>query len=278
MNSRHRGLGAMSLIAGAALALSACTSTGLTNPKPADSTAVVTSAATSTPSPTFVPSFPPAPAPAHAASAASLKANFGSGCAGTRSGMPATRYRATIGDVDGDGRKDTEWATIPRGGFIEFGVTTASGTTIATTLGFASGGERSVSIGALSTGQTVALPTDLHGAPLYVIHDCRWVETKFTSAPEGTFVTSYYDPPEDGGGCVGRRLYQVDSTQPSKDHATVTGITEHISADGRTVTAGKQITFLQNVNTNNTSLKTLAKYGSGNCGPSARLIPSYHPS
>lgn len=132
-----------------------------------------------------------------------------------------------------------------------------------------------MSIGTLATGQTVALPTDQHGALLYVIHDCKWVEPRFASKTDGTdFITGYYDPPQEGGGCVGRRLYQVESTQPSKDHETITGIAERISTDGRTVTAGTQVTFLTNEDVN-TSPNTIQNYGYGHCAPSPLLLPTY---
>ena len=189
--------------------------------------------------------------------------------------MPATRFTATIGDLDGDGRRDTEWATIPSGGMLEFGVTTASGVTVAKKVGFASGGERSVSIGTLATGQTVALPTDGHAASVYVLYDCRWVEPRSSSASSGTdFRTGYYDPPENGGGCIGRRLYQVDETAPSKDHRTITGITEHLSLDGRTMTAGTEVTFVTNARAGSAPDPS-ERYGGGLCQPSTLLHPDY---
>lgn len=270
---RWRKPGLVPLVAAALLAMSACTSATVTGSTPAHSTSVVVSAPTTVPAPTTAPLLPPVttPTPAPTPSAASVRAAFGSGCDAVSEKMPATKYQARIGDVDGDGRADIEWATLPRSGFVEFGVTTASGTTVARTVGFASGGPRSVSIATLSTGQTVALPTDQHGAPLYVIHDCRWIEPEFASHVQG-FLTDYNGPSNDGGGCIGRRLYQVESTQPSGNQLVVTGITERISANGRTVTAGRRITLLLNEDTS-ASQSPLARYGDGNCLPSPRLTP-----
>lgn len=228
---------------------------------------------TSTPTPTnsFAALPPPAPAPTSAA----LRSAFGQGCTSTTATMPSTKFKATIGDVDGDGRPDTEWALIGTRGLV-WGVTTAAGATIEETDAFASGGSRSVSIGTLATGQTIALPSDGHTDALRVLHDCRWVTPK-ASGEKGAFnFTSAYDSPVDsaigtGGECVGGRLYQV-FTDESTDPNQQTAVPETVAAGGATVTTAH--TRLRLTPSPSTSSSGPPTYGE-QCLPSEVLTPVY---
>lgn len=187
--------------------------------------------------------------------------------------MPVTKYKARIADVDGDGRDDTEWALEKSGGTIEFGVTTASGATISASEGYASGGGRSVSIGTLATGQTVALPTDGHVANLYVLHDCRWIEPTLAGTKHAFyFSTAYDDPPGSAGGvCEGGRLYQVYANQTKvADHFQVSGAAEDISASGASVSTGATVVLNPDLHSD-ASGTNLRAYGNGTCQPSMRL-------
>lgn len=257
------GMGVVTALA-AVLALAACTAA--TTELPGTPTTSSSRAATAVPTPTAT-SFPPGPSPAPSADAAAIRRAFGSGCASTTESMPRTSFTASIGDVDGDGRADTEWALIGTRG-MRWGVTTASGATVSHTIAYASGGSRSVSIGTLSSGQTVALPSDGHTSNLYVLRDCRWVapEVAGTKRPF-EFSTPYGDPFDAvGGACVGGRLYQVYS-DPTASGAERSGVRATISSDDRTVTTGTDRVELA-------APHGADRYGDG-CAPSKVLFPRY---
>jgi hypothetical protein len=213
--------------------------------------AASTTTAAPTPSPAATPAFAASVPTAH-------------GCSANGSSVPAHAETARIADVDHDGRPDTEWATMLEGGTIEWGVRTASGAVLGTTSGFASGGERSISIGRLADDQVVALPSDGHTVPLYVLRNCVWVQPR-QGRDIYQFATGWGDPGAIGARCIDGALYAIKKPSWKSTGTRIDATLVRIAPDGTSATNGPTTTV-------NLALKD--QEGSEACPPSVRLLPT----
>lgn len=127
----------------------------------------------------------------------------GRGCSSTGGGVPAgASHRLTI-DVDGDGRRDTEWVTSSPDGSIRFGISTASGATFSAPWQSASPVERVVLVARPKPGaQPVILADDGRMVGLFTVLDCAIRPVTNVQGDQYRFDLGFADTGT-GVGCLG---------------------------------------------------------------------------
>lgn len=202
----------------------------------------------------------------------------GRGCAPTATTVPAGALTSPIGDIDGDGRPDREWAQLVTGGTIFFGVSTASGATLSALQEFAGGGERRFVAGRLADGITVLLPSE-RSTPLWSFTRCSLHRVRGTYVPgtgvgqRGAF-TLFTN--EDGGsaGCLDGRLVGLHRRPSGRDRTTVTATQVTISRDGTRATVGPTSTVVRRVpDRTGVGAGRIGRYLGVSCGWSKVLVP-----
>lgn len=145
-----------------------------------EATTTTTPATTAAATPIATPADTPAPTGGASADPA------GSGCAATPGSTMPTGIESDsreIGDVDADGRPDTEWIVETDAGTV-FGITTASGATFSHDVTSASPAGRHAITARLGSGRWIALVTDGRQTTLLTVVDCALqVPTDAQGAP-----------------------------------------------------------------------------------------------
>lgn len=221
------------------LTLTGCTDTGVTNHP-----LTLTESASPTPP---APSGSPSPVPTTQITPAYSQHQTGPGCPRTRATTPKTAMTARVGDIDGDGRADIEWAYMRSGsGTLYFGVTTASGATISTSQDFASGADRRVVIGRLRDGAVIALPSDHHGIPLYTFASCSFHRPYGVNGKPYEFGQADLQGDGIGAACRSGQLVGLQNPRRGNTRA-LTATTVIVEANGRTAVNGATTTLLTNL-------------------------------
>lgn len=187
------------------------------------------------------------------------------GCSPTTATTPEGASAAPIQDVDGDGKRDTEWAVQKRGGTLQFGITTASGATVSAEQGFAGGGGRSFVVGTLANGVVVAITSEGRDSPVYTFSGCAFhpLEGKslLPSTSDKPQFILYSDSAGGAGGCFGGRLGLIERTTSSALVARLA----NVSVNGRDAVLTNKT---EPVPSNTTGVS---------CNRSPVLRPIYHP-
>lgn len=99
--------------------------------------------------------------------------------------MPAGAASRKVGDLDGDGKADTEW--ISDTPTLRFGVTTASGATFSYALPTASPAPREGFVTRLNDHRVVSIVDDNRAAYVHFVVNCAWVTPKDSHGAQYTF-------------------------------------------------------------------------------------------
>jgi len=166
-----------------ALTLSGCSAVGLAGSGATDATPLGDTEAATTSTPTTA-------APAEPA-----------GCPATSETTPDGATTAEIADIDGDGKRDTQWyseATVP---FV-YGITTASGATITLNDTLAGPNTHSGWTARLHNGVVVTVIDDGRGAALHALVDCDFVTPRGVDGRAYTFDMQNLRGYGTGVGCL----------------------------------------------------------------------------
>lgn len=160
------------------------------------------------------------------------------GCAPNSEAMPSGAMSAEIGDIDGDGKPDTEWyAETPS---FAYGVTTASGATFVIPDTMAGPGRHS---GWAATGlendQVLTVVDDGRGAQLYAFVKCAFVTPMGADGKAYTFDMENLRGNGTGVWCTGGELDGVQALLATDGTYTITVTPILVSADGKTATNGE---------------------------------------
>lgn len=262
-----RGMLAAVTVALAAGTLSACT-TAAVAPGPASTRAT----AGSHPTPAALAQ---ASRPSPHATPDSAATATGNGCARTAATTPAGAISARVGDLDGDGRADIEWAELGTGGTLHFGITTASGATAGASERFAGGAGRLLVVSRLANGAVAVITSETRDSPLWSFASCRLhavhgVYDRGIGIGGDQFV--FYSA--DGGGslgCTAGRLEGYHEIDHGPGRSTITADRVELSRDGLRATTGGTRTL---------SRAEAARRSAGqriSCGTSPVLRPTYRP-
>jgi len=181
--------------------------------------------------------------------------------------VPAgTRTRQTV-DVDGDGRPDTAFIGLgpDSSGGVPFGVRTASGAVLASTIRSASPIARSVLFADVTGhGEVVALADDGRSVQLWVVSDCQLLPAQNAQGQQYTFdlglrtgfgtgvgcvdadgngttdlVGLKYVPEPQGAGTIGRTIVRLQGAQARNGATDTVPVTRAQEADeAQTVSCG----------------------------------------
>ena len=153
-------------------------------------TASSTSASSSAPSSGGTATGTSAPAGTTAGTTAAADWGHLAGCPSVGRAVPAgTRTRQTV-DVDGDGRPDTAFIGLAPDstGGVPFGVRTASGAVLASTIRSASPVARSVLFADVTGhGEVIALASDNRQVQLWAVSDCQLIPAQNVQGQQYTF-------------------------------------------------------------------------------------------
>lgn len=242
-------------------------------------TLVPSPVASSTPAPSPHPSWTPSPraTPDTAARAT------GPGCARTGATTPTGAISARVGDLDGDGRADIEWAELRMGGTLHFGVTTASGATVGAQQEFAGGGDRSLVVGRLANGAVAVITSEGRGSALWSFAGCalHQVKGRYDKAESVDHTQLWFYTEDDGGaaGCFDGHLegYHLRRAQPGAGEVTITATAVMLSADGLHARTGAVRTVVRNApDASMSDYDRLRVYSTISCGASPVLRPVVH--
>lgn len=198
--------------------------------------------------------------------------------------MPAGALHAMIVDVDGDGRRDAEWAKVLLGGSVYFGITTASGATISAEEQFAGGGGREFVAGKLSNGVVVAIPSETRASALWSFVHCTLRRVKGVYDAKATFGEHpdfwFYSAGNGGAaGCLDGRLVGFHSKPDGKGHVTIAAQQVSLSTNGRRASTGTTTVVHKHVrDTTMADFDKIERYRQISCGASKVLHPVFHPS
>lgn len=201
------------------------------------------------------------------------------GCASTAAKTPAGAFTGAIGDVDGDGKRDTEWAVQAVGGILQFGITTASGATISGEVGFAGGGARSFVVGRLANGVVVAITSEGRDSPVYTFSHCAFQQLDgkdlLSGATDRSQFTLYSVDHAGAGGCFNGRLGLIDTSPAAEKSGEVDVRYVDVSADGRHAVLTDQASVVATGVNFDTDRKSSEHYNGISCGASPVLRPIY---
>lgn len=239
-------------------------------------TLVPSPVASGTPAPSPNPSWTPSPraTPDTAARAT------GPGCARTSATTPTGAISARVGDLDGDGRADIEWAELRVGGTLHFGVTTASGATVGAQQEFAGGGDRSLVVARLRSGVVAVITSEGRDSPLWSFVGCRLHQVRGTyfGGAVGAGAFTFYSEDDAGAvGCLQGGLdgFHVREERPGR--VTIQAQPVTMSPDGLHATTGPVRTLATHVrNVTMADFDRIRVYTSESCGASPVLRPVVH--
>lgn len=198
---------------GLSLVLAGCTSVGPDQGSSATPTAASTA---STPTSSAPPTGPSA------------------GCAANGGSIPSGSDVATIDDVDGDGRPDTEfYAESPQ---FEYGIQTASGATIVLRDDLAGPGRHSGWSAPLETEVVITVLDDSRTATLHAFVDCAFVTTKGVDGEPYRFLLNGFGDTGTGVSCAtdngGRQLLGLLASRGDDNLYDITQTLVDVSKDG----------------------------------------------
>jgi hypothetical protein len=121
------------------------------------------------------------------------------GCKATHAHTPPGAKTRVVGDLDGDGRPDTEW--ISDTPTLRFGVTTASGATFSYPLSTASPAPREGFAVRLNDHRVFSLVDDNRSAYVHFIVKCAWVMPKDSHGVQYTYDMHNFHGHGTGVGC-----------------------------------------------------------------------------
>lgn len=200
------------------------------------------------------------------------------GCRPTSATTPRGAFTAEVADVDGDGKRDTEWA-VQVGGTLQFGITTASGATISGKQGFAGGGDRSFVVGRLANGVVVAITSEGRDSPVHTFSGCAFHQLDGKDLLPGTTdaspFTFYSVRHGGGGGCFDGRLGLIDTSATAEKANEVEARFVDVSADGRHATLTSETGVIATGVDMDTDSAEARHYSGISCGASAVLHPVY---
>ncbi len=204
---------------------------------PAGPTAPTASPVASTASPV-----PTATVTVTATPSASTGAPSTTGCT-NRTAMPATSDTAVIGDIDGDGRPDTEFYSTAATGQGEFGIHTGAGGVYPVQDGLAGPATHSGWTAGLdaSPGYVTVLDDD-RSANLFVFTHCAWVRTKGVDGKPYVFGLAGFYSAGTGVACNDRNggvlLEGVLANRRANGRYDIEWTQIDVSGDGRTAVNG----------------------------------------
>jgi hypothetical protein len=175
----------MSTAVAVALLLAGCTSGMPATPPAAAPLTPTTPGGNPSASPSVTPSVTPS--------------TLTAGCKATQAHTPSGAKTRVVGDLDGDGRPDTEW--ISDTPTLRFGVTTASGATFSYPLSTASPAPREGFAARLNDHRVFSLVDDNRSAYVHFIVNCAWVMPKDRHGIQYTFDMHNFHGNGIGVGC-----------------------------------------------------------------------------
>lgn len=146
------------------------------------------------------------------------------GCGSGQSHPPAGAHTRTVGDVDGDGRRDTAWISAPTG-TTTFGISTAAGGGASIPYLSASPiGRSALVVNADQRGPVEIILTDGRSANLYAFSNCAIKAVRNREGKDYAFDIGDRIGTGSGIGCVrtsaGRRLVGLNA-KPNSNGSTV---------------------------------------------------------
>jgi hypothetical protein len=153
--------------------------------------------------------------------------------------MPAGASSRKVGDLDGDGRADTEWISDTPD--LRFGVTTASGATVSYTLPTASPEPREGFVTRLNDHRIVSIVDDYRAAYAHFFVNCGWVTPKDSHGVQYTFDMQDLTGHGTGVGCskgylVGYQATNASSGYTVKQTQVLLNTTGSVASNGPTST------------------------------------------
>jgi hypothetical protein len=169
--------------------------------------------------------------PSFAAGAAS-----GKGCAPNSGTIPAGAMRARIGDVDGDGRADTEFITNAS----RYGIRTASGATHTVSAALAGPGWHQGWTARMHDGTVLTLIDDQRDAELFTFAGCAFHAVKNRQGTQYTFGLNGFSDYGTGVACssTDRHLQGLQLRKHANGRYTIDRTRIVLSGDHRTATNG----------------------------------------
>ena len=241
--SREFGVRGLVLTAGVAavLALSGCVSAS--PPAPTVTVKQPTPIASAVATPSTTPSTTPTPSSSSSASAA--------GCPANSVTVPSDAMTAVIGDVDDDGRADTEFSEESSKGDF-YGIRTASGAVVKLPYNLAGPGVHSGWTAGLDASPgTVTVVDDGRTAALYAFLGCKFVTTYGVDGKPFTFGLNGFYTAGTGVACNDRNggvlLEGVLATKRSNGRYDIKWTQINITPDGRKATVGTSETRWSNL-------------------------------
>jgi hypothetical protein len=155
--------------------------------------------------------------------------------------IPAGAKARKVGDLDGDGRADTEWISDTPS--LRFGVTTASGATRSYALPTASPQARQGFVTQLNDHQIVSIADDGRAAYLHLFVDCLWVTPKDSHGIQYTFDMQNLTGHGTSVGCADGYVVGYQATHTSAGY-TVTQTRIKLNATGTLASNGPTTTVV----------------------------------
>lgn len=195
------------------------------------------------------------------------------GCAANSGSIPAAATIARIPDVDGDGKRDTEYYTeaLPGGGY-DYGIRTASGHLSRIHETMPGVGDHGGWTARIVHGTVITVIDDGRSAKLYSFRSCGFHPVENRQGRQYTFSISGYVGTGTGVACVVRQgtpwLFGEQATRRSNNTYAVTRTHVIVASSGKTAKNG----VVEKVGSNltYTSTKVQTAYGSS-CGSVPRV-------
>jgi hypothetical protein len=180
------------------------------------------------------------PSPTATTSAVASLSPGATGCSNGSTTIPAGSSVAQIGDVDGDGRPDTEFFSSDP---IEYGIRTAAGGVYPTRDGLAGPATHSGWTAGLDASPGfVTVLDDGRSANLFVFEDCGWVRTKGVDGRGYSFGLNGFSDAGTGVACNDRNggvlLEGALAVKRANGRYDIRWTQIDVSSDGRLATNG----------------------------------------
>jgi hypothetical protein len=198
--------------------------------------------------------------------AATATSAAGKGCAATTGGIPAGAMQARIGDVDGDGRADTEFMTNN----FRYGIRTASGATHTVSAALAGPAWHLGWTARMQDGTVLTVIDDQRDAELFTFSGCAFHAVKNRQGSQYTFGLDGFSDYGTGVACssTDRHLQGLQLRKHANGRYTIDRTRIVFSANHRTATNG-------NVHHGTTSYaansSTVRRANQSTCGTTAKV-------
>lgn len=172
------------------------------------------------------------------------------GCPANEASIPPGADTATIPDVDGDGRDDTEFYTEAQAPF-EYGIRTASGATVILADDLAGPGRHSGWSARLEDKTVVTVLDDSRSATLHAFVACRFVTTIGEDGQPYRFLLNGFGDTGTGVACstdgAGRELLGLLAKRNASGRYDVTATIVGVTADGLHAANGTSYAMAQDL-------------------------------